>query len=92
MSLWKIVQYDKGFMMTELDLQNWIKKCEGLKLEAYMDTTGHLTIGWGRNLVNGILLNEAQLMFDNDYSRTIEELVHQDWYHPLPQCVKMCPN
>jgi lysozyme len=76
--------------MTDVDqdTQRWIKKNEGLKLESYMDTTGHLTVGWGRNLVNGIRLDEAELMFQNDLKRTVTELEHQPWYINQPQNVK----
>jgi len=74
--------------MTELDLQSWIKKCEGLQFHPYMDTTRHVTIGWGRNLDNGISLDEAELMFKNDYDRSVEELEQCDWYNDLPEKVK----
>lgn len=70
------------------DTQLWIKKNEGLKLESYVDTTGHLTVGWGRNLVNGIRLDEAELMFQNDLKRTVTELERQPWYIVQPDHVK----
>jgi lysozyme len=70
------------------DLQQWIKSCEDLKLEPYVDTTGHLTIGWGRNLVNGIHPDEAELMFHNDFKQTVDELEQCDWYRMQPQGVK----
>lgn len=70
------------------DLKNWIKKYESLKLESYIDTTGHLTIGWGRNLENGISIDEAQLMFDNDFNRSVRELEEQDWYINQPEGVQ----
>ena len=50
----------------DLSIQAWIKKNEGLDLNTYIDTTGHATVGWGRNLENGISLDEAELMFQND--------------------------
>ncbi len=65
-------------------VQSWIKRDEGLKLEPYLDTTGHLTVGWGRNLQNGILLDEAELMFQNDLTQTVLELSRQSWYSSLP--------
>jgi len=68
--------------------QLWIKQCEGLKLETYIDTTGHLTVGWGRNLQNGIRLDEAELMFQNDLKQTIEELEGCAWYLIQPINVK----
>jgi lysozyme len=70
------------------EAKDWIKKCEGLKLDTYIDTTGNLTIGWGRNLKNGINLDEAELMFENDFNRTIEELQHYDWYVNQPEGVQ----
>jgi lysozyme len=70
------------------DLQQWIKTCEGLDLKSYVDTNGHLTIGWGRNLENGIRLDEAELMFQNDYKQTVEELEQCDWYTMQPDGVK----
>lgn len=70
--------------MDDEQLQLWIKKCEGLKLETYVDTTGHLTVGWGRNLENGIRVDEAELMFQNDLKQTIQELDKCDWFGNLP--------
>ena len=70
------------------DLINWIKSCEDLKLEPYLDTTGHLTIGWGRNLRNGIRTDEAELMFKNDLDQAIGELHQQPWFPDLPPGVR----
>ena len=70
------------------NIQEWIKEDEGLRLHPYLDTTGHVTIGWGRNLDNGISHDEAQLMFNNDYARTLSELGALDWYINLPNGVK----
>lgn len=40
---------------------------ENCRLNPYTDTTGHLTIGFGRNLTdNGISLDEARYMLGND--------------------------
>jgi lysozyme len=76
--------------MTNVDqsVQAWIKQDEGLKLETYVDTTGHLTVGWGRNLQNGIRLDEAELMFQNDLAQTVNELLQQPWYGSLPHNVQ----
>lgn len=74
--------------MTHFQLQQWIKKCEGLKLNPYLDTTGHLTIGWGRNLENGISHDEAELMFQNDLHQAIDELSLTDWFTDLPDGVQ----
>jgi len=70
------------------DLQSWIKRCESLKTHTYTDTTGHITIGWGRNLANGINVDEAELMFQNDLTRTIVELHEQTWFSTLPDGVR----
>ena len=69
-------------------IEEWIKKCEGLKLHPYVDTTGHLTVGWGRCLQNGIRLDEAELMFQNDLKQTISELEKCLWYVSQPSGVK----
>ena len=51
--------------MSELIEQ--IKKHEGLELKPYKCTTGHLTIGYGRNLEsNGISQEEAEYLLNND--------------------------
>jgi lysozyme len=70
------------------DLELWIKNCEGLDLHTYIDTNGHVTVGWGRNLENGIRLDEAELMFQNDLKQTFDELEQCDWYLMQPQGVK----
>jgi lysozyme len=74
--------------MTDAQTQAWIKTCEGLKLHTYIDTNGHCTVGWGRNLENGIRLDEAELMFQNDLKQTVEELEGCDWYNEQPDHVK----
>ena len=70
------------------DLIAWIKNCEALKTHTYLDSLGHVTIGWGRNLENGISLDEAELMFQNDLKRTLNELEQCSWYLIQPQAVK----
>jgi lysozyme len=56
--------------MTDEDraaLRESLKQHEGLRLRAYTDSTGHLTIGYGRNLSErGISLEEADAMLDRD--------------------------
>lgn len=74
--------------MTDLDNQNWIKKCEDLKLEPYVDTTGHLTIGWGHNLANGITTEMAEFIFQCDYKQAVNELQQCAWYVIQPINVK----
>ena len=43
-----------------------IKEAEGLRLYPYRDSTGHLTIGYGRCLENGISKAEAEIMLEAD--------------------------
>ena len=50
-----------------MNLLAQLKRDEGLRLTAYRDTVGKLTIGYGRNLDdNGITQAEADLMLIND--------------------------
>jgi lysozyme len=70
------------------DLQQWIKSCEKLELHTYIDTNGHCTVGWGRNLEDGISVDEAELMFQNDFKQAVKELETQAWYNKQPQGVK----
>lgn len=74
--------------MVDAQTQAWIKRCEGLRLESYVDTNGHITIGYGRNLENGISIDEAELMFQNDLKHTVAELESCTWYEPLPDAIK----
>ncbi len=51
-----------------------IKKHEGLRLTPYRCSSQKLTIGWGRNLQdNGITLEEAETMLQNDVGNAIKE-------------------
>lgn len=74
--------------MDHSQVKQWIKGCEALKLHPYLDTTKHVTIGWGRNLDNGISSDEAELMFQNDYKRTVDELEKLDWYVMQPENIQ----
>ena len=64
--------------MTNADyaaLTSQLIRHEGLRLRPYTDTTGHLTIGVGRNLADvGISREEALDMLDNDIERVLLEL------------------
>lgn len=49
-----------------------LKSHEGLRLKTYKDTTGHLTIGYGRNLEdNGISKEEAEMLLKNDIENAV---------------------
>lgn len=58
-----------------------IKKHEGDHIKRgrhlpYSDTVNKITIGYGRNLTDrGVSQLEADLLFDNDYRDTLDELV-----------------
>lgn len=59
-----------------MTLKEQLVRDEGLRLKPYADTTGHLTIGFGRNLSQvGISLAEAELLLDHDIQRTTADVV-----------------
>jgi|SRR5579863_505715 len=70
------------------DLAAWIKGYEKLELHTYIDTNGHCTVGWGRNLEDGIHADEAELMFQNDLKQAIAELREFAFYNMQPESVK----
>lgn len=57
------------------NLKHILFEDEGFRQFPYMDTTGHLTIGIGRNLTsNGISFQEASALLDNDINYFISKL------------------
>lgn len=64
---------------------------ESLELFPYLDTTGHLTIGVGRNLNDrGITKEEALFMLDNDIKYFTSQLQKElPYFDSLPDNVKM---
>ncbi len=71
------------------ELKLWIKKGESLKLKPYIDSTGKITIGWGRNIQdNGISVEEAQFMFNNDFYNAQQELQSFKWFTKQPENVQ----
>ena len=50
-----------------------LKKHEGLSLKPYKDTVGVLTIGYGRNLNNGISQKVADMMFEEDVETSVKD-------------------
>ncbi|HEX8030265.1 MAG TPA: glycoside hydrolase family protein [Vicinamibacterales bacterium] len=56
-------------------LKQQLKEHEGLRLKPYTDTTGHLTIGVGRNLTDvGITEDEAMEMLEHDIAIAVGAL------------------
>lgn len=59
---------------------------EAVKLKPYVDTTGHLTIGVGRNLdTTGITGDEAQYLLSGDIDRAVRGLFtrYPTWFPDL---------
>ena len=58
-----------------MTLKESLMRDEGLRLKPYTDTTGHLTIGFGRNLTTvGLSLAEAEVLLDNDIQRAAADV------------------
>ena len=58
-----------------MTLKEQLIRDEGTRLKPYMDTTGHVTIGFGRNLTDvGISLAEAEYLLDHDIARASADL------------------
>lgn len=85
---------------TRISHSNWaklksqLKRHEGLSLKPYVDTTGHVSIGYGRNLDDrGISKGEAEVLLHNDMSLVEHEASNAfTWYDDLSdvrKCVVM---
>ena len=63
---------------------------EGVRLKPYLDSTGHLTIGIGRNLTDvGINQSEALYLLESDIARTGSDLDHYlPWWADLDEVRK----
>ncbi len=75
-------------MTTLLDrerLRAQLVRHEGLRLKAYIDTVGKLTIGYGRNLDDvGITTDEAHYLLSGDLDRVIRGLTARyPWFVDL---------
>ncbi len=73
-------------------LRSQLVRHEGTRLKAYVDTTGHLTIGCGRNLeTTGISHDEAAYLLSNDIDRVVRGLTSRyPWFvilDPVRQAV-----
>ncbi len=82
------------------NVRDWIIRHEGLRQFPYLDTAPipKTTIGVGRNLSdNGISIEEAMFLLDNDIERCRKDLEGYSWYRKQPSGVKdallnMCFN
>lgn len=68
-------------------LEKDLKRDEGIRLKPYQDTTGHTTIGIGRNLDDvGISRDEAMYLLDNDMAAALELLDRElPWHTTLSE-------
>jgi lysozyme len=66
-----------------MDVIQLVKRHEGLRVKPYRDTTGHLTIGYGRNLdAEGISEREAEGLLTNDLAGVTARLAELEiWPH-----------
>ena len=54
---------------------------EGLRLQPYTDTTGNITIGYGRNLTGkGISHDEAASLLSNDIENALAQAQGEPWW------------
>ncbi len=69
-----------------------LKREEGLELSPYRCPTGHLTIGYGRNLErrpSGISEREAEVLLENDIADVLAQIRRKyPWFDRLPDPVK----
>ena len=56
---------------------------EGCRLKPYTDTLGVLTIGYGRNLEQGVSRDEAEMLMRNDLRRVRTACDKFDWFSTL---------
>jgi|ERR1035437_14241 lysozyme len=78
-------------MVNITEITDLLIKHEDLRTLPYTDTTGHLTIGVGRNLTDdGISIDEAMIMLDDDINNKISDLKkHLPYYDSLPDKVQL---
>ena len=58
-----------------MDVQEYVKKNEGLRLKPYLCTAGKWTIGYGHNLEEGISEYVAEAILDEDIRTAIEDVL-----------------
>ena len=79
-------------------LRAQLQRHEGLRLNLYADLGGKTTVGYGRNLsANGISVDEALLMLENDIEKANLQLEGLPWFDGLSEArriviVNMCFN
>ena len=73
------------------EISDMLLKHEGIRYYPYTDTTGHLTIGIGRNLTDrGITRDEAMYLLNNDIvDFTIQLSDRLYWFDAQPEKVKL---
>lgn len=78
-------------MINITEITDLLIKHEDLRTFPYTDTTGHLTIGVGRNITDdGISIDEAMIMLDDDINTKINDLkTHLPYYNLLPDKVQL---
>ena len=67
-------------------LVNKIVEHEGIRKYAYTDTTGHITVGVGRNLSQGgegLSTDEIFYLLKNDIARIQKDLSNYSWFKSL---------
>jgi lysozyme len=73
-----------------MDVIDLLMRHEGLRLHPYRDTTGHLTIGYGRNLdAEGISVREAEGLLTNDIAAVTGRLAELEVWKSLDE-VRQC--
>lgn len=84
--------------MTDDEMLKWLKGHEGYRAFPFLDSTGHVTVGYGRNIDDvGISINEAEFLLHNDFIRARAGLEKFDWFNIQPDnvqdaLVNMCFN
>lgn len=71
------------------ELKSLLLRHEGLRLKAYNDTCGKITIGVGRNIEDvGITSTEAMYLLENDITRAKAGAYTFPWYPKLDEARK----
>lgn len=71
------------YMYQSADLENTLILHEGVRNFAYLDTTGNITCGVGRNLSKGgqgLSADEILTLLKNDIDRICRRICHYQWF------------